>query len=80
MGAHIVLHTARGRSNASVARETGLHLDSVRKWRGRFAGGGLSGSATIVLRRSLSSATLQAAQAKAPDGQLPAKARTPFSR
>ncbi|CAM5280976.1 hypothetical protein SRIMM317S_00444 [Streptomyces rimosus subsp. rimosus] len=46
MGAHIVLHTARGRSNASVARETGLHLDSVRKWRGRFAGGGLSGSAT----------------------------------
>ncbi len=40
--AAIVLHAARGRSNARIARETGLHLDTVRTWRGRFAHGGLS--------------------------------------
>jgi DNA-binding NarL/FixJ family response regulator len=28
--AQIVLHAARGRSNANIARETGLHLDTVR--------------------------------------------------
>ncbi|MCX4851281.1 helix-turn-helix domain-containing protein [Streptomyces sp. NBC_00893] len=31
--AQIVLHAARGRSNARIARETGLHLDTVRRWR-----------------------------------------------
>ncbi|WP_406312581.1 helix-turn-helix domain-containing protein [Streptosporangium sp. NBC_01639] len=30
--AHVVLHAARGRSNARIARETGLHLDTVRRW------------------------------------------------
>ncbi len=38
--AQVVLHAARGRSNARIARETGLHLDTVREWRGRFAVGG----------------------------------------
>lgn len=41
--AHVVLHGARGRSNACIARETGLHLDSVRRWRGRFARAGPPG-------------------------------------
>ncbi|MFI5872229.1 helix-turn-helix domain-containing protein [Streptomyces sp. NPDC051445] len=41
MRAQVVLHAARGRSNARVAHETGLHLDTVRTWRGRFADGGL---------------------------------------
>ncbi|MET7900118.1 helix-turn-helix domain-containing protein [Streptomyces sp. NPDC005355] len=41
MRAQVVLHAARGRSNARIARETGLHLDTVRAWRGRFADGGL---------------------------------------
>lgn len=31
--AHIVLHAARGRSNARIARQTGLHADTVRAWR-----------------------------------------------
>ncbi|WP_345512080.1 helix-turn-helix domain-containing protein [Streptomyces yanii] len=31
------MHAARGRSTARIARETGLHLDTVRTWRGRFA-------------------------------------------
>ncbi|MER7986353.1 helix-turn-helix domain-containing protein [Streptomyces noursei] len=35
--AQVVLHAARGRSNARIAQETGLHLDTVRRWRGRFA-------------------------------------------
>ncbi|MER6784684.1 helix-turn-helix domain-containing protein [Streptomyces sp. NPDC000658] len=39
--AQIVLRAARGRSNARIAHETGLHLDTVRTWRGRFAHGGL---------------------------------------
>ncbi|MFG3117952.1 helix-turn-helix domain-containing protein [Streptomyces sp. NPDC048197] len=34
---HIVLHAARGRSHARIARQTGLHADTVRTWRGRFA-------------------------------------------
>ncbi|MEU9056295.1 helix-turn-helix domain-containing protein [Streptomyces sp. NPDC048384] len=42
--AHVVLHAARGRSNACIARETGLHLDTVRRWRGRFARGARPGS------------------------------------
>jgi transposase len=41
--AQVVLHAARGRSNARVAQETGLHLDTVRRWRGRFAEQGLPG-------------------------------------
>ncbi|WP_406253501.1 helix-turn-helix domain-containing protein [Streptomyces atratus] len=43
MRAQVVLHAARGRSNARIARETRLHLDTVRTWRGRFAEHGLSG-------------------------------------
>ncbi|WP_258017646.1 MMPL family transporter [Streptomyces noursei] len=35
--AQVVLHAARGRSNTPIDREAGLHLDTVRRWRGRFA-------------------------------------------
>ncbi|WP_234442354.1 helix-turn-helix domain-containing protein [Streptomyces sp. NRRL S-1448] len=35
--AHIVLHEARGRSHTRIARQTGLHADTARTWRGRFA-------------------------------------------
>ncbi|MFF8993806.1 helix-turn-helix domain-containing protein [Streptomyces sp. NPDC014983] len=37
--ATIVLLAARGRSNAQIAAETHLHVDIVRRWRGRFAAG-----------------------------------------
>ncbi|MDH6222034.1 hypothetical protein M2283_009381 [Streptomyces pseudovenezuelae] len=37
--ATIALLTARGRSNAQVAAETHLHLDTVRRRRSRFAAG-----------------------------------------
>ncbi|MER7754403.1 helix-turn-helix domain-containing protein [Kitasatospora sp. NPDC097643] len=41
--AQIVLHAAAGHSNARIARETGLHLDTVRRWRGRFTEHGVTG-------------------------------------
>jgi hypothetical protein len=49
--AQIVLHAARGRSNARIAHETGLYLDTVRAWHGRFAHGGLSVLADRKLAR-----------------------------
>ncbi|MFI9787679.1 helix-turn-helix domain-containing protein [Kitasatospora sp. NPDC051984] len=33
MRAQVVLHAARGRSNARIARETGLHRSSAPRWR-----------------------------------------------
>ncbi|ADH66741.1 Uncharacterised protein [Nocardiopsis dassonvillei] len=36
MRAQTVLQAARGRSNTRIARESGLRLDTVRCWRGRF--------------------------------------------
>jgi transposase len=72
--AAVVLHAARGRSNARIARETGLHLDTVRTWRNRFADGGLSGLAD---RRRSGRPTrftpVQVAEAKALACQLPAE-------
>lgn len=41
--ARIVLLAARSRSNARIAVEAGVHVDTVRTWRGRFADLGLCG-------------------------------------
>ncbi|WGD39730.1 IS630 family transposase [Streptomyces cathayae] len=79
--AQIVLHAARGRPNARIARETGLHLDTVRTWRGRFAEHRLP--ALSDRKRSGRPATftpLQTAQVKALACQLPAKSGVPLSR
>ncbi|MGW7243702.1 helix-turn-helix domain-containing protein [Streptomyces sp. NPDC054804] len=38
-----VLHAARGLSNVCIGREAGLHRDTVRRWRGRFAPAGPPG-------------------------------------
>ncbi|MGW2588641.1 helix-turn-helix domain-containing protein, partial [Streptomyces virginiae] len=79
--AQVVLHAARGRSNARTARETGLHLDTVRRWRGRFAEHGLPGLSD--LRRSGRPpcfTALQAAQVKALACRLPAESGVPLSR
>ncbi|MFB9571932.1 helix-turn-helix domain-containing protein [Streptomyces yanii] len=35
--AQIVLHAARGLANARIAERVGMHVDTVRRWRGRFA-------------------------------------------
>ncbi|WP_269857051.1 hypothetical protein [Streptomyces sp. RPT161] len=42
-----VLHAAHGRSNGFIAREKGLHLDTVRRRPGRFFHAGLPGSKTV---------------------------------
>jgi transposase len=41
--ARIVLAAASGRSNAAIAGETGVSVNTVRKWRGRFAALGPAG-------------------------------------
>ncbi|MET7718626.1 IS630 family transposase [Streptomyces sp. NPDC005407] len=79
--AQVVLHAARGRSNARIARETGLHLDTVRTWRGRFAEQGLPGLADRKRTgRPPMFTALQTAQVKALACQLPAETCTPLSR
>src|SRR6266542_5748288 len=43
--AKIVLLAARGMSNERIACRVGVTVDTVRKWRGRFAAHGLAGLA-----------------------------------
>ncbi|WP_307629533.1 helix-turn-helix domain-containing protein [Streptomyces turgidiscabies] len=79
--AQIVLHAARGRSNARIAHETGLHLDTVRAWRGRFAHGGLLALADRKRSgRPTRFTPVQVAEAKALACQLPAETGVPLSR
>ncbi|MEV8312389.1 IS630 family transposase [Streptomyces flavidovirens] len=81
MRAHIVLHAAMGHSNARIVRETGLHVDTVRTWRGRFAEEGVAGLADR--RRSgrpTSFTALQTTQVKALACHLPAQTGTPLAR
>ncbi|WP_262506033.1 IS630 family transposase [Streptomyces sp. TRM68367] len=81
MRAQVVLHAARGRSNARIARETGLHLDTVRCWRGRFAAQGLAGlSDRERSGRPPSYTALEVAEAKALACRLPAETGVPLAR
>src|SRR5260221_13902880 len=41
--ARIVLGAAAGKTNAGIAAELGVHVDTVRKWRRRFAAARLAG-------------------------------------
>ncbi|MFI0711466.1 IS630 family transposase [Streptomyces inhibens] len=73
--AQIVLWAARGRSNARIAVEVGVHVDTVRTWRSRFADLGLQGLADRKRQgRPTAFTALQAAQVKALACQLPAEA------
>src|SRR5229473_4066190 len=45
--AQIVLAAARGRASARIAADLHVSVDTVRKWRGRFAGRGLDGLADL---------------------------------
>ena len=79
--AQVVLHAARGRSNARIARETGLHLDTVRCWRGRFAAHGLGGLRDRERSgRPPSFTELQGAEVKALACELPAKTGVPLAK
>ncbi|MEU9111669.1 helix-turn-helix domain-containing protein [Streptomyces sp. NPDC048483] len=54
MRVQIVLHAARGMANARIAERAGVHVDTVRTWRGRLTKGGLAalaGTATAPAAR-----------------------------
>lgn len=79
--AQVVLHAARGRANARIAWDTGLHLDTLRLWRDRFAEHGLPRLKGLQrCGRSASFTPLQAAEVKALACRLPAESGVPLSR
>ncbi|MEU8244924.1 IS630 family transposase [Nonomuraea sp. NPDC048916] len=79
--AQIVLHAARGLANARIAERVGAHVDTVRRWRGRFAEARLPGLADRKRTgRPPSFTALQTAQVKALARQLPAETGVPLSR
>ena len=79
--AWMVLAAADGQPNARIAYELGVHLDTVRTWRGRFATDGLKGLADR--RRSGRPPVFEAtvvAEVKALACSLPAEHNVPLSR
>jgi transposase len=79
--AQIVLATARGRGNARIAVDLAISVDTVRKWRGRFAARGLDGLADLPRPgrpRRISELTRAAVVALA--CQLPAATGVPLLR
>jgi transposase len=79
--AQVVLAAARGRDNARIAADLGITVDTVRKWRGRFAARGLDGLADLPRcgrPRRISELTRAAVVALA--CQLPAATGVPLSR
>src|SRR5437667_3967535 len=79
--AQIVLLAACQWSNAAIAAEVGITVDTVRTWRGRFAARGLAGLTDRARSgRPARFTPVQVAQVKAPACQLPARAGAPLSR
>jgi transposase len=79
--AQIVLAAACDRDNARIAADLGITVDTVRKWRGRFAARGLDGLRDLPRRgrpRRISELTRAAVVALA--CQLPAATGIPLSR
>jgi transposase len=79
--AQIVLLAAGRWSNAAIAVEVGVTVDTVRTWRGRFAAEGLAGLADRVRSgRPARFSPVQVAQVKALACQLPARVGVPLAR
>ena len=79
--AQVVLAAARGRPNARIAADLGASVNTVRKWRGRFAECGLAGLKDLPRSgrpRLISEADRAAVVALA--CQLPADTGVPLSR
>ena len=77
----IVLAAAAGTSNTVIATEVGVHLDTVRKWRGRFVVKGIAGLEDLPRTgRPRSFTPVQVAQVKALACTLPAETGLPLSR
>jgi transposase len=79
--ARIALAAAGGKTNAAIAVELGVHVDTVRKWRRRFAAGRLAGlvDAPRSGRPPMYAAT-DRAEAIALACALPAESGVPLSR
>lgn len=79
--AWIVLAAADGQSNAQIARDLGLHVDTVRTWRARFAAKGMTGLVDLPRsgRPPVFAATV-VAEVKALACSLPAEHGQPLSR
>ena len=78
--ARIVLAAAEGAANTEIAAEVGVHVDTVRKWRRRFATAGLLGledRPRSGRRRAFTS--IQVAEVKALACTLPAETGAPLS-
>jgi transposase len=79
--ATIVLAAARGHANARIALHTGMHVDTVRTWRGRFTAGRLPALADRErCGRPPRFTPVQVAEVKALACQLPAESGTPLAR
>jgi len=79
--AQIVLAAARGRANAQIAAGLGVSVDTVRKWRGRFAARGLAGLKDLPrCGRPRRISALERAAVCALACQLPAATGVPLSR
>jgi transposase len=79
--AQIVLAAARGRASARIAADLGVSVDTVRKWRGRFAARGLDGLKDLPRSgRPRRITALQRAAVVALACQLPAATGVPLAR
>ena len=72
--AQIVLAAARGRDNARIAADLQVTVDTVRKWRGRFAVRGLAGLADLP-RPGRPRRISDVIRSRAPDPNRPARDR-----
>jgi transposase len=79
--AQIILAAAAGTSNAAIAADLGLHVDTVRKWRQRFSRRRLAGLKDLPRSGRPSRFTaVQVAEVKALACELPADSGTPLAR
>jgi transposase len=79
--AQIVLAAARGRASARIAADLHISVDTVRKWRGRFAARGLDGLTDLPrCGRPRRISALERAAVCALACQLPAATGVPLSR
>ena len=79
--ARIVRDAAPGYSNAKIAHRQGVTIDTVRRWRGRYADEGLTGLADRRrCGRPPRFTPVQVAEVKAMACQLPAETGLPLSR
>jgi transposase len=79
--AQIVLAAARGRASARIAADLHVSVDTVRKWRGRFAARGLDGLNDLPRSgRPRRISALQRAAVVALACQLPAATGVPLAR